>query len=152
MNFVPDKTKALHEMARVPRKDGLLSFYVWDYPSGGMGFIDVFWKTAAKLDPKAAELDEGDRFPFCTEAGLRQICESAGYANAVIVALESENVFPTFADFLHAFTLGAGPAPGYYATLNAQQQAALADALSEHLGRNGPIRLNARAWAVKIQT
>ena len=73
LNFLPDKTAALKEMRRVLRPGGVLSFYVWDYPGGGIGFIDAFWKAAAKVDPKAAELNEGARFPFCTEAGLEEI-------------------------------------------------------------------------------
>ncbi len=150
LNFVPDKAAALHEMARVTRQGGIISFYVWDYPNGGMGFIDVFWKTAAALDAKASELDEADRFPFCTEAGLRKLCESAGFNEVETAALEIETVFPSFDDFIHPFTLGAGPAPGYYASLDAKQQAALDSALSRRLGTQAPIRLNARAWAVKI--
>lgn len=150
LNFVPDRNLALQELARVTRPGGLISFYVWDYPNGGMGFIDVFWKTAASLDAKAAALDEGDRFPFCTEAGLRELCDSAGFENAEIAALEIDTVFPSLNDFIHPFTLGAGPAPGYYASLSEGQQAAFRDALSDRLGAETPIRLKARAWAVKI--
>ncbi len=47
LNFVPDRTAGLKEMCRTLRPGGLLSFYVWDYPGGGMGFIDAFWKAAA---------------------------------------------------------------------------------------------------------
>lgn len=84
MNFVPDKTASLKVMQRVLRPGGLLTFYVWDYPGGGMGFIDAFWKAAAAVDPEAAKLDEAQRFPFCTEAGLRAICDEAGLSGAGI--------------------------------------------------------------------
>ena len=66
LNFVPDRIAALRELARVTRPTsksggGLLSFYVWDYPGGGMGFMRAFWDAAIALDPKAAELGEGGR-------------------------------------------------------------------------------------------
>ena len=93
LNFVPDWAKALGEMRRVTRPGGLVSFYVWDYPGGGMGFIERFWKAAAELDPKAADLDEGRRFPFCTEAGLRQLCGECGIANATVAPIEIERSF-----------------------------------------------------------
>ena len=70
INFVPDRVQALREMKRVTRPGGVLSFYVWDYPGGGMGFMTAFWKAAIALDPKAEELGEGRRFPFCTPEGL----------------------------------------------------------------------------------
>src|SRR5688572_26803376 len=49
LNFIPDRPAALAEMKRVLKPDGLLSFYVWDYPGGGMGFIDAFWRAAAEI-------------------------------------------------------------------------------------------------------
>ena len=56
-------------MKRVVKPGGLISFYVWDYAGGGMGFMSAFWKAAIALDPKAEELGEGRRFPFCTPMG-----------------------------------------------------------------------------------
>src|SRR5215213_4631044 len=35
LNFIPDTAAALAEMQRVLKPDGVLSFYVWDYPGGG---------------------------------------------------------------------------------------------------------------------
>ena len=151
LNFIPDKTAALKEMQRVVRPGGLISFYVWDYPGGGLGFVDAFWKAAAEIDPKAAELDEGLRFPFCTDEGLSGICSQAGLSDATVATVKITTEFTDFEDYWHPFTLGTGPAPGYCASLPEDHRAALKERLAQTLGTAGPIRLTARAWAAKAR-
>jgi len=148
LNFVPDKKKALSEFQRVTRPGGTLSFYVWDYPGGGMGFIDAFWKAAAALDPAARDLDEGARFLFCTPEGLQSLCDQAGLHDPVLKPIEVETVFADFDAFWHPFTLGAGPAPGYCMSLSEPDRERLRTLLQDRLG-NGEVRLTARAFAVK---
>lgn len=152
LNFIPDKIAALAEMKRVLRPEGLLSFYVWDYPGGGMGFIDAFWRAAAEIDEKAKALDEAKRFPFCTREGLTALCREAGLASPTIEPLEIETAFPDFEALWRPFTLGAGPAPGYCMALPEEQRDRLKAKLAENLGTEGPIRLIGRAWAVKATT
>jgi len=149
LNFIPDRVAALVEMKRVLKPLGLLSFYVWDYPGGAMGFIDEFWKAAAEIDPKANELDESKRFPFCTYDGLTALSGEAGLPSPVIAPLEIETQFPDFEAFWRPFTLGAGPAPGYCMSLPEDQRSRLKARLADRLGTTGPIRLIGRAWAVK---
>ena len=99
LNFVPDRVGALHEMQRVLKPGGMLAFYVWDYPGGGMEMIDAFWKAATEVDPHAAALDEAFRFPFCTHDGLTALCREAGLAAPVVEAIEIETAFPDFDAF-----------------------------------------------------
>lgn len=148
MNFIPDNQQALSEMRRVLRPGGILSFYVWDYPGGGMGFIEEFWEAAAEIDPEAAALNESSRFPFCTIDGLEQICREAGIPEAKVAPIEIETVFPDFEAFWHPFTLGAGPAPGYCNSLPAEKRQALKQHLAGKLDTGGKVILPARAWAV----
>ncbi|MDA8747262.1 class I SAM-dependent methyltransferase [Litoreibacter sp.] len=150
LNFVPDKIAALTEMQRVLRPGGTVSFYVWDYPGGGIGFIDAFWHAAAEVDPNAAELNEGSRFPFCTGAGLTDICAQAGLSPSV-TPLEITTRFKDFEDFWMPFTLGAGPAPGYCMSLPDDHRDALKAKLMERTGGTSPIDMTARAWAVKSE-
>jgi hypothetical protein len=131
------------------RPDGFLAFYVWDYPSGGMGFIDAFWKAAAEVDASAAELDEAPRFPFCQQVGLAKMCDEAGVRDVKIEAIEVETEFPNFEALWHPFTLGVGPAPGYVKTLSADHQTELKAHLEAKLGADGAVSLPAKAWAVK---
>lgn len=153
LNFVADKVAALRELRRVvrPRMDsgGTIAFYVWDYPGGGVGFINAFWNAAIALDEAAAELGEGRRFPFCTPDGLAALCREAGLVSVTVAPIEIETRFASFEEYWEPFTLGAGPAPGYCASLKETKRAALKERLQRDLGAAGPLSFPARAWAVK---
>ncbi len=153
INFVPDKIKALSELARVTRPGGVAAFYVWDYPGGGVEFMSAFWTAASELDATAAGLTEDKRFPFCTRDGLLSLAEQAGWRNAESTALEAPSGFKDFDDFWRPFTLGAGPAPGYCASLDASARERLRARLSDTLKRekDGSTVMGLRAWAVKAR-
>ncbi|SNS62187.1 class I SAM-dependent methyltransferase [Antarctobacter heliothermus] len=152
LNFIPDRQDALAAMSRALRPGGLLSFYVWDYPGGGMGFIDAFWKAAAEVDPKASDLDESTRFPFCTQDVLTRLCQEAGLKRTEVIPIEVTTRFEDFDAFWHPFTMGAGPAPGYCRTLSDAHRQQLKDRLETTLGGDGPVALPARAWAARGYT
>jgi SAM-dependent methyltransferase len=151
LNFVPDKIAALRELKRVVRPGGLISFYVWDYPGGGMGLMRAFWKAAIALDPTAAELGEGRRFAFCTPEGLTALAQDAGLPPVMIAPIEIETWFASFEEYWQPFTLGAGPAPGYCMSLPEDRRAALKERLKQDVGGPGPVSFTARAWAVKVR-
>jgi SAM-dependent methyltransferase len=65
LNFVPDAAGAVAEMARVCIPGGCIAAYVWDY-AGKMELMRHFWDVATAVDPSAAALDEGTRFPLCS--------------------------------------------------------------------------------------
>lgn len=153
LNFVPDREKALSEMKRVARPGGTVAFYVWDYPGGGVEFMRAFWKEATALDPRAADLAENRRFPFCTPEGLVALAADAGLRSPVCNPIEIPTVFRDFEDYWRPFTLGAGPAPGYCAGLEPRPRERLRERLRETLATkaDGSIPLKARAWAVRAQ-
>ena len=151
LNFVPDRPKALAEMKRVVRPGGTVGFYVWDYPGGGVEFMRAFWTAAAALDANARDLSEDRRFPFCTPDGLTALATAAGLTSVACIPIEVPTVFKDFEDYWRPFTLGAGPAPGYCMSLDAEARQRLKEKLEADLphGADGTIPMKARAWALK---
>ena len=151
LNFVPDKLKALMEMKRVARAGATLGFYVWDYPGHGVEFMRAFWDAAAALDSVALELAEDKRFSFCTPDGLGELMSRAVLLRVDCNPIEIPTVFTDFEDYWRPFTLGAGPAPGYCASLDPEARERLKAQLRNSLPRreDGSIPLKARAWAIK---
>ena len=148
LNFLPDREGALREWRRVLRRGATLSFYVWDYPGGGLAFLRAFWRAAAELDPGAAGLTEDRRFPFCTPETLVALVSGAGYEEVACEGIEAPTVFADFEDYWAPFAAGTGPAPGYVASLEPERRERLRERLERDLG-GGPIALGARAWAVR---
>lgn len=153
LNFLPDRVAALREVRRIVRPGGMVGFYVWDYPGGGIAFMRAFWTAAVALDPDARDLAEDRRFPFCTPDGLAELAQQAGLEAPERTAIESLTVFRDFDDYWRPFTLGTGPAPGYCTSLPPEARQRLKDSLSESLPRqpDGSISLTSRAWALKAR-
>lgn len=150
LNFVPDTGRAVGELARVAAIGGSVAAYVWDY-AGGMEMMRHFWDAAEAVDPAAADLDEGRRFPLCRPDSLRDAWSAAGLSDVMVRAIEVPTVFVDFDDFWQPFLGGQGPAPGYAMSLSDEHRDAVRDLLRARLpGRpDGSIPLTARAWAVK---
>ena len=149
LNFVPDPATALAEMTRVTRAGGRVAAYVWDY-AGRMELMRRFWEAAAALDPAAASLDEGRRFPICRPEPLARLFGDAGLAEVEVRPIEVPTRFRDFDDYWTPFLGGQGPAPGYAMALDEPRRAALREELRARLpvAGDGSIPLVARAWAV----
>lgn len=150
LNFVPDKDAALAGMKRAARPGGNVAAYVWDY-AGAMELMRAFWEAAAEFDPQAAALDEGRRFPLCRPEPLARLFTSAGLRDVGTIALDVPTPFESFDDYWQPFLGGQGPAPAYAMSLDEAMRGRLRERLRERLGaqEEGPIRMSARAWAVR---
>jgi SAM-dependent methyltransferase len=150
LNFFPDPRAALLEMARVTAREGTIAAYVWDY-AGKMELMRLFWDAAVELDPRAAELDEGERFPLCRPEALESLFTGAGLRGVGVKALDVPTEFASFEDYWRPFLGGQGPAPAYAMSLGDDARAALRNRLRERIPAeaDGSISLIARAWAVR---
>jgi SAM-dependent methyltransferase len=150
INFVPEPSTAVSEMARVVRPDGVIAVYVWDY-SGGMQLMRRFWDAALALDPGALAEDEARRFAICQPEPLVRLFSDAGGRDVEVRAIEIPTVFRDFDDYWTPFLGGQAPAPKYAMSLDEEHRSALREKLRAELPTqsDGSIALTARAWAVR---
>jgi SAM-dependent methyltransferase len=150
LNFLPEPGRGVAEMARVARPGGAVAAYVWDYAEG-MQLMRHFWDAAVALDPAAAALDEGRRFPLCRPEPLAELFARAGVADVEVRPIDVATDFRDFDDYWTPFLGGQGPAPGYAMALDDARRAALRDRIRAALpiAGDGAIHLVARAWAVR---
>lgn len=153
LNFVPALPAALSEMRRVTALGGTIAAYVWDY-ADGMEIIRYFWDAAASLDPAAAGLHEGTRFPVCQPSALSTAFQEAGLTDVETTTIEVMAEFTDFEDYWRPFLGGQGPAPAYAMSLPEEQRVMLRARLKSTLPptAGGAISLRARAWAVRGAT
>ncbi|HET7077112.1 MAG TPA: class I SAM-dependent methyltransferase [Chloroflexia bacterium] len=150
LNFVPRPEQMVAEMARVVRPHGLVAAYVWDY-AGGMEFQRHFWDAAAALDPRAREVDAGQRFPLCRPEPLADLWRAVGLEAVETRAIDVPTRFCDFDDYWTPFLGGQGTVPGYVMSLSEERRAVLREHLRTRLpvAAGGAIALTARAWAVR---
>ena len=150
LNFVQHPDRAITEMARAAKPGGLVAAYVWDY-AGKMQLMRHFWNAAAALDPAAADLDEGRRFPLCNPGPLAGIFQGAGLTSVEVGPIDIWTIFKDFDDYWSPFLGGQGPAPGYAMSLSEEGRTALRERIRAALpfALDGSIPLMARAWAVR---
>ena len=150
LNFVARPQVAVSEMRRVCRRGGTVAAYVWDY-AGRMELMRWFWDAAVALDPTAAELDEGRRFPIAHPTPLASLFRDVGLGSVDTLAIEVPTIFSDFDDYWSPFLGGQGPAPSYAMSLDDEHRDRLRERLRDSLphARDGSISLVARAWAVR---
>ena len=150
LNFIPDTSKGVAEMARVVKPAGVVAAYVWDYAAGS-GLMRVFWEAATSLDPNAQSLDETQRFELCRPDRLRELFGLAGLEEVTTRPLKREMTFRDFNDFWHPILGGQGPIGMYVAGLDEARREELRREVQTRLasGIDGQIHLDSRAWAVR---
>jgi ubiquinone/menaquinone biosynthesis C-methylase UbiE len=152
MNFVPDHNKAIGEMRRVTRPQGVVSACVWDY-NAGMEMLRFFWDEVVALDPSMTPKDE--RNMKLSRAGqLGELWTKAGLVNVQEKPLVIEQAFTSFDDYWGPFLKGAGPGGAYVVSLSDERRRQLETRMRKRLLGNredGAFVLKARAWCVRGQ-
>ena len=150
LNFVADQPAALAESARVTGKGGTIAAYVWDY-AGKMELMRYFWDAAAELDPDAANLDEGVRFPLCHPQALEALFAAARLDKVEVKPIDIPTPFANFGDYWQPFLGGQGPAPAYAMSLDERARERLRERIRQRIpaSEDGSLALTARAWAVR---
>lgn len=150
LNFVPEPGRMAAEMARVTRGGGCVALYVWDY-GGRMEMMRHFWDAVIELDPVARRYDEGMRFSICRADRLEALFREAGLSAVEARDIDIPTRFPDFNDYWSPFLRGTGTAPGYVASLEEEDRAALRELVRRRLplAADGSISLIARAIAVR---
>lgn len=149
LNFFPDPRGAIEEKLSLVRRGGVVGAFVWDYKEG-MEFLRYFWDAAIMVEPEAADMDEGLRFPICNPDALESLLGSAGAERVRVTSLTVPTHFSSLEDYWRPFLGGTGPAPSLLTSLSREKRTALVEDLNQRLPikEDGSIDLRARAWAV----
>jgi SAM-dependent methyltransferase len=150
LNFVRDPAQAVSEMARVTRLGGIVAAAVWDY-GDGMEMLRAFWDEAIALDPSAESKDER-HMPLCRSGELAELGRACGLRDVVEQPVTISMQFASFDDAWLPFLEKQGPAGAFVAALEPGARDAVRARLRHRLlgaGRDRPIELAARAWAVR---
>lgn len=150
MNFIPDHTKAISEMRRVTRPQGVVSACVWDY-NAGMEMLRFFWDEVVALDPAMAPKDER-HMKLSREGQLSELWKKAGLINVQEKPLTIEQAYVSFDDYWGPFTRGAGPGGAYVVSLTDERRQQLETRMRKRLlgdRADGAFVLKARAWCVR---
>lgn len=150
MNFIPDHNKALAEMRRVTRPQGIVSACVWDYDAG-MQMLRFFWDEAVALDP-AIEAKDERHMKLSRQGQLGDLWRAAGLVNVREEALVIDQAYSSFLDYWEPFTKGAGPGGAFVVSLTPDRRQQLEARMRKRLlkdSEDGPFTLKAKAWCVR---
>jgi len=150
MNFIPDHAKAVSEMRRVTRPNGVVSACVWDY-NDGMQMLRFFWDEAVALDPAIEPKDER-HMKLSRRGQLGELWKKAGLVDVHEQALTIEQVYTSFDDYWGPFLKGAGPGGAHVVSLSEERRHELAARMRKRLlgeRQDGGFTLQAKAWCVR---
>jgi ubiquinone/menaquinone biosynthesis C-methylase UbiE len=150
MRHIPDAIKAMSEMRRITRPGGVLGTAMWDN-SGGHQLNQCLWDAAAAVD-RQGKLPV-DKESYGSPEELRALWEGACLMNIDVKELSFPCEFSSFDElWMRRFIEGQGITAAYVKGLSEDHRTALRDQLRQNLfgsRLDGPIALQAKAWAVK---
>jgi SAM-dependent methyltransferase len=147
INFIPDRPKALKEMARVARPGGMIAGYVWDFAndrSTSEPLRSGLRRIGVEPPATAGAADS-------TLEALGSLFSRAGLQDITARAIDVTNTFLNFDEFWRAQTPGFNPITSTIASLPTADQSRLMQIVKDELatGPGGSITYSARANAIK---
>ena len=152
LHFVPEADKAIAEMARVVRTDGVVAAAVWDH-YGGMPGMRMMVDTVAGLNEAGRQLRARYCFQPMMQLGeMKRAFVEQGLANVTETELMVRMDYQSFDDFWAPIAAGEGPLGKYVAGLDTAERTRVDEAVRDayQAGRpDGPRSFANVAWACR---
>ena len=143
--FIPDPAKGVSEMVRVTRPGGMVSSYLWDIPGGNFAYRHMNEAMAAE----GFEAMRPPRWEVAELGALTALWRDAGLRDIATDVIEPERVYENFDAYWRLATTTPVIAP-VLARMPPETLARVQDRLRDRLGGgDGPVRIRARAHAIK---
>ena len=152
LHFVPEAGKAVAEMRRVVRPDGVVAAVVWDH-LGGMPGMRMMIDTVAALSESGRQMRSRYCFqPMMQPGEMKRTFVEQGLADVTETELMIRMDYRNFDDYWAPIAAGEGPLGKYMTTLDAAERArtdaAVRDAY-EAGHHDGPRSFATVAWACR---
>jgi SAM-dependent methyltransferase len=152
LHFVTDPHRALAEMRRVLRPQGIAAATVWDN-FGGQPSVRLFWDTVAALQIRADERRSASLMrPMTLPGELKQAFVGAGFRDVTEAMIPIRMDFATFDDYWQPMLTGQGTHAEFLASLSDEVRHNIEGAVRRGYlcGQpDGPRSFVSVAWAVK---
>lgn len=147
VHFIPDPGKAVAEMARVLRRGGWGTAYVWDYTKAGSPTAPL----AAAMKAIGLEAPTPPSPNATSSAALRDLWRGAGFAELEERTIAILVEFANFEEFWNSMTVPVGPAGKAIADMTPDSRGRLRSALEQRMPprADGRVIYEARANAIK---
>jgi ubiquinone/menaquinone biosynthesis C-methylase UbiE len=149
INFISDPVRALSEMRRVSRADGLVAGYVWDFAAER----SPSWPMRAGMRKFRMTVPDVPGTRASSLNALISLFEQAGFGEIVTRSIEVTNSCPDFDSFWRAQTPSYSPATKMIAAMPETDQQKLIETVRAGLplSPDGRIEYSARANAIKAR-
>jgi ubiquinone/menaquinone biosynthesis C-methylase UbiE len=151
VDHIPDARKAAREMRRVTKKAGIAATAMWDR-SRANELENCFWDAASAIDPNAKR-SSGRQGSYGSAEALSELWRDAGLTEVEVAGVSVPCRVSCFDELWQPYlrTQG-GPIRMFMEALSEDRREAFRNAMRRNVlgdGADGPITLNAKAWAVK---
>lgn len=149
INFIPDRPRALTEMRRVAREEGIVAGYVWDFPAE----LSPSWPLRVGMRKFGAAAPDAPGAEDSSLGALDLLLRQAGFKEIDVRTIEVTQSYSSFEEFWQAQTPSYSPTAKVIAALTQGECQELKDTVLAGLpvGSDGRIEYSASANAIKAR-